>query len=60
YLKARVFLAIAYQPMNWLATLIMPLRGFELQCVGILAKLELIIFFEDDFSALQECEASLP
>ena len=27
YLKARVFIAIWYQPMNWLATLILPLWG---------------------------------
>ena len=27
YLKARIFIAIWYQPMNWLATLILPLQG---------------------------------
>ena len=27
YLKARIFIAIAYQPMNWLATIIMPRWG---------------------------------
>ena len=27
YLKARVFIAIWYQPMNWLATIILPLQG---------------------------------
>ena len=27
YLKARIFIAIWYQPMNWLATIILPLQG---------------------------------
>ena len=27
YLKARIFIAIWYQPMNWLATIILPLWG---------------------------------
>ena len=27
YLKARIFFAIWYQPMNWLATIILPLQG---------------------------------
>ena len=27
YLKARIFFAIWYQPINWLATIILPLQG---------------------------------
>jgi hypothetical protein len=27
YLKARIYIAIWYQPMNWLANLILPLWG---------------------------------
>ena len=27
YLKARIFIAIWYQPINWLATIILPLQG---------------------------------
>jgi len=43
YLKARIFMAIWYQPMNWLAIPIKPRCGFILQDLSIVAKLELCI-----------------